>query len=520
MAILDIRALTAGAFTACASLGCLLAEPSWGQGELSFTREDISLGTFIGPRQSAAGDFNGDSQVDLVIGTATTATSPAQILILLGNGDGDFQPAPSVFIGQEPSSIVVADFNNDSRQDLAAASSLGNVVAIRLGNGDGTFQAAPDINIGDASVSAATGDFNGDGAQDLAISVFNNGENNLRIYLGNGDGTFSQGQEIVERTPRALTVGDFDGDGQQDLAAIDFTIEDNRVRNRVLILLGQDDGTFEIVPQESVVGPEASSLTVGDFDADGQQDVATADPNADVVSVLLGNGDGTFEPARDFPAGVQPGPGLLVQPVSIKAADFNGDGRQDLATGNRRPSDPPIESGVSILLGRGDGTFEPAQEFATAEGTASLVVADFNNDGQPDLATANHETSTVTILINDSAAGTAVQIDIRPGDSENRINPRSNGEIRVAILTSDSFDATEVDPTTVRFGRTGTEAAPVHFDLKDVDRDGNTDIVLRFRIQQTGIACGDTSAALTGRTFGGQLITGSDSIRTVGCGTR
>jgi hypothetical protein len=514
MPILNMFGLKAGALVTCASLACLWANTSWAQGELSFTRHDISLGTSIGPRQSAAGDFNGDSQVDLAIGTASTFTSPAMVLILLGTGDGDFQAAPSLLIGQEPSSIVVADFNGDGRQDLAAASVLGNFVGIRLGNGDGTFQAAPDINTAGAAMSAVAGNFNGDGATDLAVSVFfPDGQSNVRIYLGNGDGTFSQGQEIVEGTPRAITLGDFNGDGQQDLAAINFLFE----HNSVIILLGQGDGTFHPPGQQFAVGPEASSLTMGDFNGDGQQDVATADPNTDVVSVLLGNGDGTFEAVRHFPPGVPPGPGSLVQPVSIKVGDFNGDGRQDLATGNRRPSDPPIESGASILLGRGDGTFEPAQEFPTAVGTESLAVADFNDDGRPDLATVNHETSTVTVLINDSPAEATVQIDIKPADARNRINLKSNASIRVAILTRSGFDATEVDPTTVRFGRTGTEAPPVHFTLKDVDRDGNTDVVLQFKTRRTGIACGDTSASLSGRTFGGQMIKGSDFIRTVGC---
>jgi VCBS repeat protein len=497
-----------------ALLACLWANNSWAQSDLSFTRHDISPGTSTGPRQSATGDFNGDSQVDLAIGTAPTATSPATVLMLLGTGDGDFQAAPSVTIGAEPSSIVVADFNNDGRQDLAAASFAGNAVFIRLGNGDGTFQVAPDVSAAGGLLSAVAGHFNGDGATDLAVSVFlPDGQSNVRIYVGNGDGTFSQGQEIVEGTPRAITLGDFNGDGRQDVAAINFLFE----HNSVIILLGQGDGTFGPPGQEFAVGPEASSLTVGDFNGDGQQDVATADANTDVVSVLLGNGEGTFEAARHFPPGVPPAPGSLVQPVSIKVGDFNGDGHQDLATGNRRPSDPPIESGVSILLGRGDGTFEPAQEFPTGTGTESLAVADFNNDGRMDLATANHETSTVSVLINDSSAEALVQIDIKPADPRNRINLRNNASIRVAVLTRGGFDATDVDPTTVRFGRSGTEAAPIHFALKDVDRDGNTDIVLRFKTRRTGIACGDTTASLSGKTFGGQRIKGADFIRTVGC---
>jgi hypothetical protein len=87
----------------------------------------------------------------------------------------------------------------------------------------------------------------------------------------------------------------------------------------------------------------------------------------------------------------------------------------------------------------------------------------------------------------------------------------------VAILTAGSFDATTVDPTTVLFGATGTEAAPVHFDLKDVDRDGDTDMILHFNTRATRIQSGDTSASLTGETFSGQMIQGSDSVKTVGC---
>lgn len=112
---------------------------------------------------------------------------------------------------------------------------------------------------------------------------------------------------------------------------------------------------------------------------------------------------------------------------------------------------------------------------------------------------------------------TMIQIDIKPGSFPNSINPRSEGVIPVAILTTDTFDATTVDPTTVLFGATGTEAAPVHSALEDVDLNGDTDMILHFNIQDTGIQCGDTSASLTGETLDGQIIEGSDSIKTVGC---
>ena len=507
-------ALPAAACVVILSLGSLWAEDSWSQDQLSFTRQDTSLGDFAGPNDSATADFNGDGEVDLVI----TADAMPHLHILLGNGDGSFQTALTPAIQEVAGGVAVADLNDDGRQDLVVSLPSGsNVLAIRLGNGDGTFQTLPDVPADAAPGRAAVGDFNGDDALDMAVSTFFNGLGSMSIYLGAGDGTFSRGQELPDGTLFAVTPGDFNDDGLLDLAAIDFIPEDNRV----VILAGQGDGTFEPVAQASEVAPSASSLTLGDFNADGQLDVATADPNNDVVSVLIGNGDGTFEAARTFAAGVPPDPFHPVQPTSIRVGDFNGDGHQDLATGNRRPNDPPTDGSAAVLLGNGDGTFETAQEFAAAEGTQSLVVADFNRDGRPDLATFGDSERTLdsmSILLNDTSIGTTpVTIDIKPASSVNGINPRSKGTVRVAVLTRTGFDATEVDPATVRFGRTGTEAAPVHFALRDVDGDGNTDIVLRFKIRQTGIVCGDTSASLTANTFGGQRIEGTDAIRTIGC---
>jgi hypothetical protein len=121
------------------------------------------------------------------------------------------------------------------------------------------------------------------------------------------------------------------------------------------------------------------------------------------------------------------------------------------------------------------------------------------------------------LVLTVTSSVTPVAIDIKPGGFPNSINPRSHGRIPVAILTTDSFDATTVDSTTVRFGATGTEAAPIRWALEDGDGDGDTDLILYFSTEATGIECGDTNASLTGETVGGQEIEGLDSVNTVGC---
>lgn len=116
-----------------------------------------------------------------------------------------------------------------------------------------------------------------------------------------------------------------------------------------------------------------------------------------------------------------------------------------------------------------------------------------------------------------------VEVDIKPNGYPNSINPGSNGKITVAILSTDetsntiTFDATTVDPTTVHFGATGTEAAPVQYDLDDVDHDNDIDIIFHFNTEDAGITCGDTTATIKGKTYDGQAITGTDSIRTINC---
>ncbi|MBD1835364.1 DUF4347 domain-containing protein [Cyanobacteria bacterium FACHB-472] len=182
----------------------------------------------------------------------------------------------------------------------------------------------------------------------------------------------------VGPNPYSVTVGDFNGDGKQDLATA------NRTSNNVSILLGNGNGTFSSATNFNV-GTNPLSVTVGDFNGDGKQDLATANQGSNNVSILLGNGNGTFSSATNFNVGTNP--------QFFTIGDFNGDGKQDLATPNFSSNN------VSILLGNGNGTFSSATNFNVGTSPYSVTVGDFNGDGKQDLATPNVNSSNVSILL-------------------------------------------------------------------------------------------------------------------------
>lgn len=238
------------------------------------------------PNVVAAADFNGDGFIDLAVSNSNSGGTT--LTILLGKGDGTFMAtATSPTVGLYPDSVVAADFNGDGIPDLALTSVDQNLVTVLLGNGDGTFTAAPDLNTGTTPQCVATGDFNGDGIPDLAVV----GGNSALIFLGNGDGSFKQttSSSQLGGSPVKMAVGDFNNDGIADLAVT------NSLQNgSVLIFLGNGDGTFTAAPTNPAAGTSAVGIATGDFDGDGNLDLAVSQYGAattDAVAILRGNGD-------------------------------------------------------------------------------------------------------------------------------------------------------------------------------------------------------------------------------------
>ena len=348
------------------------------------------------PDSLIAAEFNGDNVMDLVVANQTDNT----VSILLGTGIGFFDPKTDFPTGNQPRAVAFGDLNNDNRRDLAVANSADNTVSILLGNGDGTFGARTDFPTGTTPNSVAVGDFNGDGRLDLAVSNLdgkinpldpNELGNTVSVLLGNGDGTFGPKTDFSGGAgPVAVITRDFNADTRLDLAVV------NQLDDTVSILLGNGTGGFGTKTDFST-GDGPGGIDAADLNADGIIDLAVANQLADSVSILLGNGDGTFDPKTDFATGTAPS--------AVAAGSFSGDAPLDLIVTNRDSNN------FSIFIGIGDGSLGPRFDLATGTAPISLAVADFSNDGRLDLAVANSGSDTVSVILNPAAtAALAAQV--------------------------------------------------------------------------------------------------------------
>ncbi len=397
----------------------------------------------------ATGDFNGDGKTDMAVASANCSPGTNGVSIFLGNGDGTFTAKGTLTSPlSNPFSVAVGDFNGDGKLDLAVVDRGASTDAVFFypGNGDGTFQTPTSVGLGvlAASNQIVVADFNKDGHSDVAVSQING--SNVVVILGNGNGTFQAPRiNALPAQGWGLAVGDFNGDGVPDLVATSPSI------GGVSVFLGKGDGNFTPVsnPQSgtlptataAVPGGGCTDIAVGDFNKDGRLDIAAglAGVNsAAIVAVLPGNGDGTFGPERLW--------GTADTPQSIAVGDFNGDGNLDwiASTGQINSAN---QGSVTLGLGRGDGTFLASESYVAGQTPGWAAVADFNKDGKLDVVTANSGSGNSSILL---------------GNGDGTFQPATNvsvpGTTPVYVATGD-FNG-DGNPDFITFNSPGGFAAP------------------------------------------------------------
>ena len=368
----------------------------------------------------AVADLNGDGNPDVVVPNDFYYYIPYSVSVLLGNGHGWYEPYVNYDScwGQPcvgSTAVAAGDLNGDGKPDLVVANDCdiswncaGSAVSVLLGNGDGTFQSPAIYASGSRSAfSIVIADVNGDTHPDVVVanqcyfSWLCGGATftAVAVLLGNGDGTlqspltYSAGSGSSTYGYYTLAVADVNGDRKPDVVVASGNFNNH---GTVAVLLGNGDGTLHSAVDYDSGGPDTSSnsVAVWDLNGDGKPDILAGDGCAgegcNAVGVLIGNGDGSFQPPVTYNTG-----GTVTPSVAL--ADMDGDGKVDLVVPN---------GNIAILPGNGDGTFQPPVLYA-ASGTGAAVVADVNGDAQPDIVMT---AGTINVLLTQAGASTRTAV--------------------------------------------------------------------------------------------------------------
>jgi hypothetical protein len=393
-----LTGITEGQFTTSGNLDLAVTDAAsnsvhllFGDGAGNFAVGPTLPASGVDPTGIISGDFNHDGYTDLAVVNAGNG----KVGLYRGQANGNFQSPTISTVGPSTgtgaSAIIAADIEGNGRLDLISSNTLQNTVAVLLNNGNGGFQAVQDYAVPNGPAYLAVGDFNRDGKPDLAVTqstgssvalLINNtlptsqpgGRNFFAPHnLTNGHGNMADG----------VAVADFNHDGLPDIAAT--YLEDNSVR----VLTGNGGGNFNTAAVYPV-GKQPYWVATGDLNNNGYSDLVTANTGDNTVSVLMNkaDGSGTFNAAASYPVGNDP--------YQVAIGDLNGDGLPDLAVTNYG------DNTVSLLYGQTDGTFTTGQTIATCINPYGVAIADFRHTGQHDVAVTCFHTAQMEVFLNNT----------------------------------------------------------------------------------------------------------------------
>ncbi|NDC36676.1 MAG: hypothetical protein EBZ48_01340 [Proteobacteria bacterium] len=339
-------------------------------------------------------------------------------------GSGSFQSGTTNQTGASPGAVALADLNGDGILELVTANSGDNTVSILLGNGDGTFRASSSVATGAGPLSVTLGDLNGDGVLDIVTANYS--DSSISVMLGNGDGSFKAATSMPAAFgTTAVKLGDLNGDGVLDIVA--SSTLGGAGNGVVSILLGNGNGTFKAATTMTV-GQFPQSLALGDLNGDGILDIATADYLSNTISIMLGNGDGSFKAAMAN--------SVRGQVRSLALGDLNGDGKLDIVA---------AENGISVgvMLGNGDGTFQSRSAFTLAGSPWGVTLGDLNGDGFLDIVTADRYSNSASVLLGKGDGTFGAVNSIQSGNNPLAVAlGDANGDGVLDIVTANYDDST------------------------------------------------------------------------------
>ncbi|CAF5032043.1 unnamed protein product, partial [Rotaria sp. Silwood1] len=336
------------------------------------------------PSAVTTGDFNNDQQLDIVVANAGSDN----VQILLDYRGGNFMNTITYSTGanSHPENVVVADFNKDNQLDIAVVNAWDSDLQVFLSSPNGTFGASTKYSTGYSSfpTSITAADFNKDGWIDVVVA--NSVSNNIGIFLGYDYPTFTSRNIVLQNrdsTPYYIAIGDFNKDSQWDIAVA------CRKKNNITVFLGDGNGTFaKELFNDLSPSSRPQSLIIGDFNNDNISDIAVANSRDISISILLGNGNGTFAPYISQKT-------IDASPVSIAVGDFNNDSRQDIVVALE------YANSIGIFIGIGNGSFQNQISYQMPRESSPVWVAvgDFNNDNVQDIVVANFYGHSIGILL-------------------------------------------------------------------------------------------------------------------------